>query len=74
MGSNKREERKQRSEAHKAEQELLAKQRKWRSRALFALGVAAVIAAAVMFTTRRTDGDESNGRVWSAAHGHWHDK
>ena len=33
----------------------------------------AVIAAAYMATLHR-DGDESNGRVWSAAHGHWHDK
>ena len=74
MGANKREERKQRSEAHKAEQERAAKQRKWRSRAFVVVGVAAVIAAAVMFTTRRTDGEESNGRVWSAAHGHWHEK
>ena len=74
MSSKKREERKQRSEAHKAELEQAARQRKWKSRAVFVLGVVAVIAAAVMFTTRRTDGEESNGRVWSAAHGHWHEK
>lgn len=74
MSSKKREERKQRSEAHKADLERAARQRKWRSRAFFVVGVAVVIAAAVMFTTRRTDGEESNGRVWSAAHGHWHEK
>jgi hypothetical protein len=34
--------------------------------------VLAVIAAGVMATRR--GGEESQGRVWSAEHGHWHEK
>ena len=71
--ATKREERKQRAEAHRVSLERAGRQRKWRSRALFALGTLALIAMGFL-ATRRRDGDESNGRVWSAAHGHWHDK
>lgn len=70
--STKREERKIRAEAQRADQERRARQRKWRSRALVAVGALALLAAAFMATRR--DGDENAGRVWSAAHGHWHDK
>ena len=69
----KREERKQRAEEHRLTQEQERRTRRWRSRALFAAGVLALIALGVL-ATRRRDGEESNGRVWSAAHGHWHDK
>ena len=73
--STKREERKQRSEAQKQNQERQARQRRWKSRALFVAGVAALAAIGFMaVATRHRDGEESNGRVWSAAHGHWHDK
>ena len=71
--TSKREERKQRAEEQRVAQEQARRKRQWRSRAIFAVGALAVIAAAFM-ATRRRDGDESNGRVWSAAHGHWHDK
>ena len=71
--SSKREERKQRSEEHRQQVERQKRLQKRNSRALFVLGVLAVIAAGY-FATRRKDGDERDGRVWSAAHGHWHDK
>ena len=72
--ATKREERKQRSEAQRDAQVRERRQRQWRSRALFAAGVLALIAMGVL-ATRRRDGDESkNGQVWSAEHGHWHDK
>lgn len=72
--SSKREDRKQRAEAQRIAQEQHARQRKWRSRVLFALGLAAVIIAVFTATRTRRDGEERNGRVWSAAHQHWHDK
>ena len=73
--STKREERKQRSEAQKQNQGRLGRQRRWKARALFVAGVAALAAIGFMaVATRHRDGEESNGRVWSAAHGHWHDK
>ena len=71
--ATKREERKQRAEEQRLAHEQARRKRQWRSRVIFAVGALAVIAAAFM-ATRRRDGDESNGRVWSAAHGHWHDK
>jgi hypothetical protein len=71
--SSKREERKQRAEAHREEFERDRRRRIWRSRAV-AVGVLLTLIVAGYLTTRRRDGEESNGRVWSAAHGHWHDK
>jgi hypothetical protein len=71
--ATKREERKQRSEVQKQNQERQGRQRRWKSRALFVVGALALVAMGFM-ATRHRDGDESNGRVWSAAHGHWHDK
>ena len=70
---SKREERKQRAEEHRVAQEQARRNRQWRSRAAFAVGVL-VLAAAAFMATRRSGGDENNGRVWSAAHGHWHEK
>jgi hypothetical protein len=72
--SNKRDERKQRAEAHREDQERLQRRRRVRSRALFAAVVLAVIAAGYLTTMRHKDGEERNGQVWSAAHGHWHAK
>jgi hypothetical protein len=72
--STKREERKQRADVHRLAQEQLARRKTWRSRAMFAVGVLAVLAAVFMATRGPKDGEERNGRVWSAAHGHWHDK
>jgi len=71
---SKREERKQRAEEHRVAQQQQKRKRQWRSRAAFAVGALVLIAAVFMATRRHRDGDESNGRVWSEAHGHWHDK
>ena len=71
--ATKREERKQRAEAQRDAQVRERRQRQWRSRALFAAGVALLIAMGFL-ATRRRDGEEKDGKVWSAAHGHWHDK
>ncbi len=70
--STKREARKQRAEAQRLLQAQKGRQKKWRSRALVAVGAIAIIATA-LFAIRR-DGGENQGRVWSAAHGHWHEK
>jgi hypothetical protein len=71
--SSKREERKQRAEEHRVDQERERLRKIRRSRAL-AVVILLVLIAAGFFATRRRDGDERDGRVWSAAHGHWHDK
>ena len=71
--ATKREERKQRAEEQRVAQAQQRRKRQWRSRAAFAVGALTLIALGVL-ATRRKDGDESDGRVWSAAHGHWHDK
>ena len=76
--SKKREERKQRAEEHRAAQERFQRQRQLRKRAFAVVGVLALIAIGFLAVTRSggevRDGEERNGRVWSAAHGHWHDK
>ena len=69
----KREERKQRAEAQRDAQIRERRQRQWRSRALFTAGILVLIAMGFL-ATRRRDGEEKDGKVWSAAHGHWHDK
>ena len=73
MSNKKREARKQRSEEHREQQERLRRQKQLRSRAMLVVGVVVLIVAGYL-TTRRTDGAERDGKVWSAAHGHWHDK
>ena len=40
--------------------------------AVLVLGVLLVIATALIFRSGSRDRDD--GRVWSAAHGHWHDR
>jgi len=72
---SKREERKQRSEEHKAELDRLKQKKRFQSRVtlvvtIFALAVVGYVVAA----RRPKDGEERNGLVWSAAHGHWHNK
>jgi hypothetical protein len=69
--SSKREERKQRSEAERLERERQQQARKLRGRLFVVAGVLAV-AAVVLLAVTRKQGD--SGRVWSAEHGHWHDK
>jgi hypothetical protein len=75
MEKSKREERKQRSEEHKLEQERLKRKKQLQSRMTLIIVVIGAVAAVSYFTlTRPKDGEERNGRIWSAAHGHWHDK
>ncbi|MFL5409440.1 MAG: hypothetical protein ACJ79O_26765 [Myxococcales bacterium] len=75
MEKSKREERKQRSEEHQAELERLNRKKRFQSRAAFVVvAVLGLVAAGYFVTSRPKDGEERNGRVWSAAHGHWHDK
>jgi hypothetical protein len=75
MGNTKRDERKQRSEEHKAELERLNRNKRFRSRATFVVVVVLALAVAGYFAARHPkDGEERDGRIWSAAHGHWHDK
>jgi len=70
--TTKREERRQRSEAQKLERARQKRQRIWRSRATVLIGILAVIALGVI--VRRQRATRNDGRVWSAAHGHWHDR
>ena len=70
---SKREERKQRSEEHKAELERLKQKKQFRSRVTLVVAVLALAVAGYVVAARRPkDGEERNGLVWSAAHGHWH--
>ena len=70
----KREERKQRADEHREQQEKAKSQKQTRSRVMFVVGVVVLVAAGYFATRGREDGDQQNGTVWSAAHGHWHDK
>jgi hypothetical protein len=69
--SSKRDDRKQRSEAERLERERLKRSQVARRRLLLVAGIVAVLAVTVLAVTRR-QGD--SGRVWSAEHGHWHEK
>jgi hypothetical protein len=72
---SKREERKQRSEEHRAELERLKQKRRLQSRVTFVIVVLAAVAVVSYFIViRPKDGEERDGRIWSAAHGHWHDR
>jgi hypothetical protein len=72
---SKREERKQRSEVHKADLERLKQKRRFQSRVTFVVAVLGLAVAGYVLAARHPkDGEERNGRIWSAAHGHWHDK
>ena len=75
MEKSKREERKQRSEEHKADLERLNQKKRFQSRMTFVVVMVGLVAVAGYFVTRHPkDGEERNGRIWSAAHGHWHDR
>ncbi|MGQ0650625.1 MAG: hypothetical protein ACT4P7_24050 [Gemmatimonadaceae bacterium] len=68
--TNKREERRQRAEESKE-----ARERQRRQRALgtrFAMVAGVLIVLALLFAATRRGRPE--GRVWSAEHGHWHDR
>jgi len=71
----KREERKQRSEEHKAELERLKQKRRFRSRVKVVVAVLVLAVTGFVLAARHPrDGEERDGRIWSAAHGHWHDR
>jgi hypothetical protein len=69
--SSKREDRKQRSEAERLERERLKRSQVMRRRLLLVAGMVAVLAVIALAVTRRQG---NSGRVWSAEHGHWHEK
>ena len=72
---SKREERKQRSEEHRAELERLNRKRRLQSRVTLVVAVLGLAMAVYVLAARHPkDGEERDGRIWSAAHGHWHDK
>jgi hypothetical protein len=68
--SSKREERKQRSEADRVYREQMKRAQVMRRRFFVIAGVLIVAAVAWLGISRR----QQSGRVWSAEHGHWHDK
>ena len=70
--STKREERRERAEAEKLERERRQRRKVLRSRVAFIVG--ALILVAFVLLVRRQRQTPSDGRVWSAAHGHWHDR
>ena len=71
----KREERKQRSEEHRAELERLKRRKRLQSRVTMVVAMLALAIVGYVLAARHPrDGEERNGRIWSAAHGHWHDK
>jgi hypothetical protein len=70
--SAKREARRQRSALERENKDRRRRQQVMKSRLLFALGAAAVIAIAFLLTQRERPGRP--GQVWSAEHGHWHDR
>lgn len=74
----KREERKQRSIEHRAEQDRRRRTKTLRSRAAVVVVVLSLVAVGYFVTRARSgdefrDGEVRNGKQWSAAHGHWHD-
>jgi hypothetical protein len=70
--NEKREARRHRAEAEREHREHQKRQQRLKARLILVAGVLVVIALGFMATRR--DGDESGGRVWSAEHGHWHDR
>jgi hypothetical protein len=68
--TSKREERRQRSEQERLERERLKRAQGMRKRVFLIVGLLAVVALVILGVTRRGD----SGRVWSAEHGHWHEK
>ena len=68
----KREERRERAEAEKLDRDRQKRRKALRSRVTFIAGALAVIAIALLVRRQRLI--ESDGRVWSSAHGHWHDR
>ena len=71
--SAKREARRQRSALERENKERRRRQQVLRSRLVFALGAAAVLALGFFLAQRERPGGRP-GQVWSAEHGHWHDR
>lgn len=72
---SKREERKQRSEEHKAEVERFKQKKRLRSRVTMIVAALGLAVVGYLLAARHPrDGEERDGRIWSAAHGHWHDR
>jgi hypothetical protein len=70
--TDRREARRLRAEQERLERDRFLRQRKFRSRALFVAGVIVALTIGILAATR-TSGERA-GRVWSAEHGHWHEK
>ena len=68
--STKREERKQRAEAERIHREHMKRAQVMRNRLFFITGVVVVAAVVWLGLSKR----QQSGRVWSAEHGHFHDK
>lgn len=68
---DKREERRQRAEAERLHREQARRQQKLRSRLMIVAGVLVVLTLSVLALRR---GEDGGGRVWSAEHGHWHER
>lgn len=68
----KREARRERAEQEQQERERRQRQRKFQNRVFIVLGALGLLAIAVLTVTR--DDGSNSGRVWSAEHGHWHEK
>jgi hypothetical protein len=68
--TSKREERKQRSEAERVHREQTKRAQSMRKRFFLVAGVLVVGAVVWLGLSKR----QQSGRVWSDAHGHWHDK
>jgi hypothetical protein len=69
--TDKREARRQRSALERQHREQLKRQQTLRSRAFVVAGALVILAIGVLLIRRAND---SSGRVWSAEHGHWHDR
>ena len=67
----KRAERRERSEEHRQARDREKRSQSTRSKVLFVIGVLALAGVVILGVTRRKD---TATRVWSAEHGHWHDR
>lgn len=66
-----RQERKERSELERLERERRKDAVRMRNRIAIVVGIVVVAAIVYLGVNRRASGD---GRVWSAEHGHYHDR
>jgi hypothetical protein len=70
--TEKREARRERAALEQRDRALRQRHRAFRSRMLFAAGVIVAITIVALAMMRNEGGNQ--GRVWSAEHGHWHDR